>query len=78
MAILIPEEERDRWNISKNHVDEPDYEEWVYRTYLIVTNGISYKVLEGVCTWDDYPDVKHWRQVAREEIERLEREKNED
>ena len=42
-----------------------------YDTFLNQTDYICNKIVEGVATWDDYPEEKKYRQIARDEINKL-------
>jgi len=74
--MKIPKELLDKYSICQNPaiVDEIG----VYRTFLIQTDYICNKIIEGVATWEEYADEKQYRQVAREEIGRLSEEANEE
>lgn len=42
-----------------------------YSCFLNATDYICNKIVEGVATWDDYAEEKKYRQIAREEINKL-------
>lgn len=45
------------------------------KAQLEATDYIVIKIAEGVATWDEYPGIKEQRQVWREEINKLEAQK---
>lgn len=67
--MKIPIEHLQMHNISLNHLE--DDELGTYQTYLDKTDYIVCKIFEGVATWEDYQDEKTYRQIAREEIAKL-------
>lgn len=52
-------------------MDETIVNVTLYRAFLENTDYICNKIVEGVATWDDYADEKKYRQIAREEINKL-------
>lgn len=63
--LLIPEEQFDKYNISKRHMED---EQGMYHAYLIATDYICNKIVEGVSTKEDYAEELAYRQIAREHI----------
>lgn len=51
--------------------DTVDTEIMFYQTFLIQTDYICNKIVEGVATWDDYAEEKTARQFAREQLGKL-------
>ncbi|MGN0693726.1 MAG: hypothetical protein ACI4LK_02305 [Lentihominibacter sp.] len=51
--------------------DTIDTEIGFYRTFLSQTDYICNKIVEGVSTKEDYEEELHYRNVARQEIARL-------
>lgn len=45
--------------------DNLDTEKMFYQTFLIQTDYICNKIVEGVATWDDYKEEKEARAFAR-------------
>lgn len=76
--MLIPDEMLEKHRVYRTKGDWVAPDEVVYSLFLHETDYIDNKVNEGECTWDDYPEEKSYRHIARMELERLEREKNED
>ena len=48
--------------------DKTFTKEMFYRTFLIETDFIANKILEGVATSEEYADELYYREVARREI----------
>ena len=66
--MLIPNEQLDKYKISRNHLDD---ELGMYQTYLIRTDYICNKIVEGVSTREDYAEELNYRNIARQEIDNL-------
>lgn len=71
---MIPKEICEKYNMTsleeyKNEFgDSADTEKMFYETFLIQTDFISNKILEGVATSEDYVDELYYREIARREI----------
>ena len=51
--------------------DKTFTKEMFYRTFLIETDFIANKILEGVATSEEYADELYYREVARQELDKL-------
>ena len=51
--------------------DKTFTKEMFYRTFLIETDFITNKILEGVATSEEYADELYYREVARQELDKL-------
>ena len=51
--------------------DKTFTKEMFYRTFLIETDFIPNKILEGVATSEEYADELYYREVARQELDKL-------
>lgn len=51
--------------------DKTFTKEMFYRTFLIETDFIPNKILEGGATSEDYADELYYREVARQELDKL-------
>lgn len=74
---MIPKEIYEKYNVAsleeyKNEFgDSSDIEKMFYETFLIQTDFIPNKILEGVATSADYADELYYREVARQELDKL-------
>lgn len=74
---MIPKEIYEKYNVAsleeyKNEFgDSSDTEKMFYETFLIQTDFIPNKILEGVATSADYADELYYREVARRELDKL-------
>lgn len=74
---MIPKEIYEKYNMTsleeyKNEFgDSSDTEKMFYETFLIQTDFIPNKILEGVATSEEYADELYYREVARQELDKL-------
>ena len=66
---MIPKEMCEKYNVAD--VSEYATESEFYMAFLSVTDHIPSKILEGVATSADYADELYYREVARQELDRL-------
>ena len=71
---MVPKEIYEKYNMAsleeyKNEFgDSFDTEKMFYETFLIQTDFIPNKILEGVATSEEYADELYYREVARQQI----------
>ena len=63
---MIPKEIYEKYHLAD--ITEYETESEFYETFLIRTDFISNKILEGVATSEEYADELYYREVARKEI----------
>ena len=66
---MIPKEMCEKYNVAD--VSEYATESEFYMAFLSVTDHIPNKILEGVATSADYADELYYREVARQELDKL-------
>ena len=66
---MIPKEIYEKYHLAD--ITEYETESEFYETFLIQTDHIPNKILEGVATSADYADELYYREVARQELDRL-------
>ena len=64
----IPEPYCYEINVFDEHSSQAEIDESVWRIFLMVTDHIPNKILEGVATSADYADELYYREVARQQI----------
>ena len=67
----IPEPYCYEINVFDEHSSQAEIDESVWRIFLMVTDHIPNKILEGVATSEEYADELYYREVARQELDRL-------
>lgn len=55
----------------KTATDRPEVIEGYYRQFLINSNHVCDEILEGVVASSDYADELYYREVARQELDKL-------
>ena len=55
----------------KTATDRPEVIEGYYRQFLINSNHVCDEILEGVATSEEYADELYYREVARQELDKL-------
>ena len=66
---MIPKEICEKYHIEELAEESSDAEKRAfYETFLIQTDFIPNKILEGVATSADYADELYYREVARQQI----------
>lgn len=63
---MIPKEIYEKYHLAD--ITEYETESVFYETFLIRTDFISNKILEGVATSEEYADELYYREVARQQI----------
>ena len=77
MIVMVPKEIYEKYNMVsleeyKNEFgDSFDTEKMFYETFLIQTDFIPNKILEGVATSEEYADELYYREFARQELDKL-------
>ena len=66
---MIPKEIYEKYHLAD--ITEYETESIFYETFLIQTDFIPNKILEGVATSADYADELYYREVARQELDKL-------
>lgn len=66
---MIPKEMCEKYNVAD--VSEYATESEFYMAFLSVTDHIPSKILEGVATSADYAEELYYREVARQELDKL-------
>lgn len=66
---MIPKEIYEKYHLAD--IAEYETESVFYETFLIQTDFIPSKILEGVATSADYADELYYREVARQELDKL-------
>ena len=66
---MIPKEMCEKYNVAD--VSEYATESEFYMAFLSATDHIPNKILEGVATSADYADELYYREVARQELDKL-------
>ena len=64
---MIPKEIYEKYHLAD--ITEYETESVFYETFLIQTDFIPNKILEGVATSADYADELHYREFARQQID---------
>ena len=64
----IPEPYCYEINVFDEHSSQAEIDESVWRIFLMVTDHIPNKILEGVATSEDYADELYYREFARQQI----------
>ena len=64
---MIPKEIYEKYHLAD--ITEYETESEFYETFLIQTDFIPSKILEGVATSADYADELYYREVARQQID---------
>lgn len=64
----IPEPYCYEINVFDEYASQAEIDESVWRIYLMVTDHIPNKILEGVATSAEYADELYYREVARQHI----------
>ena len=55
----------------KTATDRPEVIEGYYKQFLINSNHVCDEILEGVVASSDYADELYYREVARQELDKL-------
>ena len=55
----------------KTATDIPEVIEGYYKQFLINSNHVCDEILEGVATSEEYADELYYREVARQELDKL-------
>lgn len=55
----------------KTATDRPEVIEGYYKQFLINSNHVCDEILEGVATSEEYADELYYREVARQELDKL-------
>ena len=55
----------------KTATDRPEMLEGYYKQFLINSNHVCDEILEGVATSEEYADELYYREVARQELDKL-------
>ena len=55
----------------KTATDRPEVIEGYYRQFLINANHVGDEILEGAATSEEYADELYYREVARQELDKL-------
>ena len=63
---MIPKEIYEKYHLAD--IDEYETESVFYETFLIQTDFVPNKILEGAATSEEYADELYYREVARREI----------
>ena len=63
---MIPKEIYEKYHLAD--ISEYETESEFYETFLIQTDFIPNKILEGVATSEEYADELYYREVARQQI----------
>lgn len=63
---MIPKEIYEKYHLTD--ISEYETEAGFYQTFLIQTDHIPNKILEGVATSAEYADELYYREVARQQI----------
>lgn len=63
---MIPKEIYEKYHLTD--ISEYETEAEFYQTFLIQTDHIPNKILEGVATSAEYADELYYREVARQQI----------
>ena len=66
---MIPKEVYEKYHLA--NIAEYETESAFYETFLIQTDFIVNKILEGVATSEDYAGELYYREVARQELDKL-------
>ena len=66
---MIPKEICEKYHLAD--ITEYEIESVFYETFLIQTDFIPNKILEGVATSEEYADELYYREVARQELDKL-------
>ena len=66
---MIPKEIYEKYHLAD--ITEYETESVFYETFLIQTDFIPNKILEGVATSEEYADELYYREVARQELDKL-------
>ena len=66
---MIPKEVYEKYHLA--NIAEYETESAFYETFLIQTDFIANKILEGVATSEDYAEELYYREVARQELDKL-------
>ena len=66
---MIPKEIYEKYHLAD--ITEYETESVFYETFLIQTDFIPNKIIEGVATSADYADELYYREVARQELDKL-------
>ena len=66
---MIPKEIYEKYNLAD--ITEYEIESEFYETFLIQTDFIPNKIIEGVATSEEYADELYYREVARQELDKL-------
>lgn len=66
---MIPKEIYEKYNLAD--IEEYETETVFYETFLIQTDYICNKIVEGVSTKEDYADELHYRNIARQVLNNI-------
>ena len=66
---MIPKEIYEKYHLAD--ITEYETESVFYETFLIQTDFIPNKILEGVTTSEEYANELYYREVARQELDKL-------
>lgn len=66
---MIPKEIHEKYHLAD--ITEYETESVFYETFLIQTDFVPNKILEGVATSEEYADELYYREVARQELDKL-------
>ena len=66
---MIPKEIYEKYHLAD--ITEYETESEFYETFLIKTDFIPNKILEGVATSEEYADELYYREFARQELDKL-------
>ena len=67
---MIPKEIYEKYHLAD--ITEYETESVFYETFLIQTDFIPNKILEGVATSEEYADELYYREFARQQIDGVE------
>ena len=66
---MIPKEIYEKYHLAD--ITEYETESVFYETFLIQTDFVPNKILEGAATSEEYADELYYREVARQELDKL-------
>ncbi len=66
---MIPKDIYEKYHLAD--ITKYETESEFYETFLIQTDYICNKIVKGVSTKEDYADELHYRNIARQEINKL-------
>lgn len=66
MITSIPKEVYEKYYLAD--IEYYEFPSDFYQTFLIQTDYIVLKVFEGSATWEDYPNIREYREFARQQL----------